>query len=206
MTDTTATPNRAKAALVKIDPAGGPSVSIPFQYNPDSLRRSLQPTTVGGQPGGHSETVRFTGAPTEIITLNVELEGFDDLPSPAQNTAATTEGVYPLLYVLETLIYPPSAQIQQVTQQLSSGVMEIAAILAPPVLFVWGANRVAPVVVQSMEITEQAFDTQLSPLRAVVALTLRVVSYSDIISTSAVYGQYIQYQQGKETLAAQGHS
>ena len=199
-------PNRARAALVKIDPAGGPSTSIPFQYNPDTLRRSLQPSTVGGQPGGHSETVRFTGAPVEIITLNVELEGFDDLPTPAQNTAAQTDGVYPLLYALETLIYPPSAQIQQATQMLNSGSMEIAPILTPPVLFVWGANRVAPVTVQSMEIVEQAFDAQLSPLRAVVSLTLRVVSSSDIVSSSPVYGQYIQYQQGKETLAAKGHA
>ena len=192
---------RAQAALVRIDPNSGARTSIPFQYNPDTLKRALQPTTVGGQPGGHSEAVRFTGAPTEVFTLNVELEAYDLLPSPAQNAAATTSGVYPLLYALETLIYPPSSDIAQATQQLAAGALEIAPSLVPPALFVWGGNRVVPVVVQGMEIVERAFDPQLNPLRAVVTLTLRVVSYSDVVSSSAVYNQYLTYQKSKEALA-----
>lgn len=201
MSDNGAT--RSRATLVKLDPAGGPSVSIPFQYNPDTLKRTLQPSTVGGQSGGHSETVRFSGAPTEVFSVNAELEAFDDLPTPAQNAAATSDGIYPLLYALETLIYPPSSQVQQGIQLLGAGTLEIAPILTPPALFVWGPKRVAPVVVQGLEIVEQAFDTQLNPLRAVVTLTLRVVSYSDVVASSSV-ATYLKYQEGKEKLALKG--
>ena len=194
-------PARSRATLVRIDPLGGPSASIPLQYNPDSLKRGLQPETVGGQSGGHSEAVRFTGAPAEVITFNAELEGYDDLPSQQQNIIAGSSGIFPLLYALETLIYPPSSQIRQAAQSLASGTLEIAPVLTPPLLLVLG-SRVVPVMVQGMEVTEQAFDAQLNPLRATVAFTLRVVSYGDTVSTSPVFHQYLQYQSGKETLAS----
>jgi len=193
---------RARGSLVKVDPAGGASTSIPFQYNPASLKRSLQPAVLGGQSGGHSEAIRFSGAPTEVLSLNVELEALDDLPNRAQNAAAFSLGVFPLLYALETLVYPPAAQVEQSIQMLGQGSLEIAPILTPPVLLVLGPNRIAPVVIQALEVLEQAFDTQLNPLRAVVTLQLRVVSYSDITSTSSVYSQYMAYQKGKELLAA----
>lgn len=199
-------PNRVRAALVKIDPADGLPTVIPFQYNLDALHRSLQPATVSGEPGGHSETVRFSGPPSEIITLIIELGGLGDLLTPAQNTAAAQTGVYPQLYALETLIYPSLAQIQQATRMLNSGSMEIAPIDAPLVLFVWGNKRVLPVTVQSMEVVEQAFDAQLSPLRALVSLTLRVVSYSDLDPGGADYSRFMQYAEVQKALAANVHA
>src|SRR5580692_2751666 len=164
---------RAKGAIVSLDPiTGAPASSIRFQFNPGSVRRTLQPAVIGGQPGGHSELVRFTGAPSEVFALDIELDSYNDGLPPA--VVAAGDGLYPMLYALEILVYPPLAQIQSQQTQLAAGVME-----APPVLLVWGANRVVPVVLQSFSIVEQFFDSQLNPVRAVISLTARVLSYSD---------------------------
>jgi hypothetical protein len=199
---TGSTGSRDRATLVKVDPNGGPSLSIAFQYNPDTLKRTLQPSMAGGQTGGHSEAVRFSGAPVEMISLNAELEGYDSLPSPQQNQDATSSGIFPLMYALETLIYPPSDQVQRAADLLAQGTIEVAPILAAPMLLVMGQNRVTPVTVQGLEIVEQAYDAQLNPLRAVVTLTLRVISASDVATSNPIFSQYMQYQKGKESLAA----
>jgi hypothetical protein len=194
---------RANGAIVKLDPISGtPTGSIPFQFNPASVRRTLQPSTIGGQPGGHSETVRFTGAPNEVFALEIELDAYNDgLPTPVANG---NSGLYPMLYALETLIYPPVSQVQAQQQQLAAGVMEVAPIPISPVLLVWGSKRVVPVALQSFSIVEQSFDTQLTPLRAVVSLTARVLSYSDMVVGTAACSRFIAYQQMKENLAQQG--
>lgn len=193
---------RAKGAIVSLDPTTGtPTTTIRFQFNPNAVRRTLQPSTIGGQPGGHSEVVRFTGAPTETFALEIELDLYNDgLPPPV---VSGNSGLYPMLYTLETLVYPSVAQIQSQQALLASGVMEVAPVEVPPVLLVWGANRVAPVVLQSFSIVEQFFDAQLNPVRAVVSLTARVLSYSDVVSGTISYNAYITYQQSKESLAAQ---
>jgi hypothetical protein len=193
---------RAKGAIVSLDPTTGtPITTVRFQFNPNAVRRTLQPSTIGGQPGGHSEAVRFTGAPTETFALEIELDSYNDgLPPPV---ASGNSGLYPMLYALETMVYPPVSQIQSQQTQLTAGVMEVAPVEVPPVLLVWGVNRVAPVVLQSFSIVEQFFDAQLNPVRAVVSLTARVLSYSDVVSGTMSYNAYITYQQSKETLAAQ---
>ena len=193
---------RAKGAIISLDPTtGSPASTIRFQFNPNAVRRTLQPSTIGGQPGGHSEVVRFTGAPAETFALEIELDSYNDgLPPPVVSAG---NGLYPMLYALETLVYPSVSQIQAQQSQLALGVMEVAPVEVPPVLLVWGANRVAPVVLQSFSIVEQFFDAQLNPVRAVVSLTARVLSYSDVVSGTMSYNAYITYQQSKETLAAQ---
>jgi hypothetical protein len=191
---------RAKGAIISLDPTtGSPATTIRFQFNPNAVRRTLQPLTIGGQPGGHSEIVRFTGAPTEVFALDIELDSYNDgLPPPVIKAG---DGLYPMLYALETLVYPPVAQIQAQQTQLAAGVMEVAPIEVPPVLLVWGANRVVPVVLQAFSIVEQYFDSQLNPIRAVISLTARVLSYSDVVAGTIAYNNYIAYQQSKETLA-----
>lgn len=197
---TTPPSNRASGAIVSL---GQPVVTVPFQYNPAALTRTLEPSLVGGQPGGRSEAVRFTGAPTETFSLDIELEGYDNLATTAQDNAAAAQGIFPALYALETLLYPPSATIQQIQNQLNQGVMAVAPVMAPPVLLSLGRNRVVPVQIQSLQVVEQAFDTQLNPLRAVVSLTARVLSYSDVIDPTII-ARFTTYQQGKEHMAAVG--
>ena len=47
---------------------------IAFQYNPATLRRSLQPELVGGEEGDRSQAVRFKGAPVQTIEVEIEID------------------------------------------------------------------------------------------------------------------------------------
>lgn len=194
------TSNLQKGALVTVAD-GGTRTSIPFQYNPDTLKRTLQPQLVGGQQNDRSQMVRFSGAPVETISVEVELDYVD--ASGVADAATASLGVYPLLSALEVLVYPPSATVRNGASLLSSGTLEVAPVPAPLTLFVWGPQRVVPVSFQSYGITEQAFDNFLTPIRAVVALEMRVLSYSDLSTGNPGYAQYMVYQQNKESLAAQ---
>lgn len=193
------TSNLQKGALVSIA-AGGPQTSIPFQYNPDTLRRSLTPQLVGGQQNDRSLMVRFAGAPVETISVEVELDYVDAVQ--VANASLPSTGVYPLLSALEILAYMPSATVDANAALLASGTLDVAPAPAPLTLFVWGQQRVVPVAIQSYAITEQAFDNYLTPIRAVVALELRVLSYSDLSTTNPGYSQFMVYQKNKESLAA----
>jgi hypothetical protein len=68
-------------------------------------------------------------------------------------------------------------------------------------VLVLGPNRVVPVVVQGMTIEEVMHDPMLNPIHARVAVTLRVLSYSDLASNQPGYEIFVQYQQAKETAA-----
>jgi hypothetical protein len=49
----------------------------------------------------------------------------------------------------------------------------------PRILFIWGKTRVLPVLLESMSITEQQYDSSLNPIQAEVALGLAVASNPD---------------------------
>ena len=197
----TQTSNLLKGALVTVDSSNPPPQTIPFQYNPDTLRRTLQPQLVGGQQGERSQMVRFAGAPVETISVEVELDYVD--ASGVANAALPSSGVYPLLSALELLVYPPSATIQSNASLLSSGTLEISPTPAPLTLFIWGKQRVVPVALQSYTITEQAFDNFLTPIRASVTLEMRALSYSDLAPGTPGYSQFMVYQKTKEGMASQ---
>jgi hypothetical protein len=188
-----------KGALVSV--AGSTQTSIPFQYSPETLRRTLQPQLVGGQQNDRSQMVRYAGAPVEVISVEVELDYPD--ASNVADTAVASLGVYPLLSALEILAYPPASVVQANAALLAGGTLEVAPVPAPLTLFVWGAQRVVPVALQSYSITEQMFDSFLTPIRAAVALEMRVLSYSDLATANPGYAQFMTYQQNKEALAAQ---
>jgi hypothetical protein len=197
-------PKLLKGALVTQDPFGGPPQTIAFQYNPETLRRTLQPQVIGGEQNDRSQMVRFAGAPIETFTLEVEMDAVD-AGGVADVTQAST-GVLPKLSALELLAYPDSAAVISASAQLAVGTLEIAPAPAPLTLFVWGSRRVVPVQVASVEVTEQLFDAALTPIRAVVALTLRALSYSDLAPGTPGYAQYVTYQQTKESLAHGGRT
>ena len=73
---------------------------------------------------------------------------------------------------------------------------------APFALFVWSAQRVAPVRVTDFSITEEAFDVALNPIRAKVSLGLRVLSINDMSYLHPGARFFMSYLGKKETLAA----
>ena len=51
---------------------------------------------------------------------------------------------------------------------------------SPLVLLVLGTNRILPVRITDFTILEEAFDTQLNPIRARITLGLRALSIDDL--------------------------
>ena len=77
---------------------------------------------------------------------------------------------------METLVHPTSAQLSSQDALAAAGTLEIAPIETPLALFIWSRNRIVPVRVTELSITEEAFDPNLNPIRAKVSLTLRALS------------------------------
>ena len=188
-----------KGALVSVGDTGAPTV-ISFQYNPTTVKRHLKPVTAGGDSGDRSQAVRLLGPPQETISLEVELDATDALPGV--DALDTPFGLHPQLAVLELQSFPPSWRVALDAALLSAGTIEIAPTLAPRLLFVWGHSRVQPVQIVSFSITEEEFDPDLNPVRAVVALELKVLTYSDVSMENPDFYQYLAYQMSLEGMSA----
>ena len=194
-------PRLMKGAIVGIDIFNPVSSVILFQYNPETLTRTLQAQT-SGEGGNPSEALRLQGAPQESITLDIEIDATDQLEKGENN--ATSMGIYPQLSALEMLIYPKSSLVIANTVLLAAGSIEIIPPIAPMTLFIWGPKRVLPVRLTSFTITEDAYDTNLNPIRAKVSLGLSVLNYNDLPVTHPGYHLFLAHQIVKETMATIG--
>jgi hypothetical protein len=191
-------PRVLKGALVSIDRDTSVPNVIPFQYNPATVKRTLKPVMGGGE-GDRAQAVRLSGAPQETISIEIELDATDKLEKA--DATALSVGLHPQIADLELLAYPPTSRVMSNARLLNAGVIEISPILAPRLLFVWGAKRVQPVQITSYSISEEEFDVNLNPIRATISLELRVLTYSDVSTSNADYHQFLAYQQGLEGLA-----
>jgi hypothetical protein len=195
-------PRLVKGGLVLVDPASGAVQRvIALQYNPDTLSRTFQVQGAGSETGDRTEALRLKGPPVETFKLDAEIDATDQLEHSDQNPAAVQAGIYPQLAALESIIYPAVSRLQAEIGLAQTGVLEIAPVEAPLTLFVWSRNRVVPVRVTELSVTEEAFDPALNPIRAKVSLSLRVLSVLDLPSAHRGAGLYLGYQQQKEALA-----
>lgn len=195
-------PKLIKGGLVLVDADTARVLRIiSLQYNADTLTRKLQPQEAGGESGNRVEPTRFKGPAIETISFEAEIDATDQLEFPDQNPNAGELGIQPQLALLESLVYPSAAQLRAVDSQASSGTLEIAPMLAPLVLFVWGKSRIVPVKLSDFSITEEAFDPALNPIRAKVSFSLRVLSIDDLGYSSKGGALFMTYLQGKERLA-----
>lgn len=195
------TPRLRRGAIVGIDPLNPLASVVLFQYNPDSLQRTLEAQTGGGE-GDRAEALRFKGAPVETIKLDVELDATDALERG--DPLAGSLGIYPQLSALEMLVYPKSALVIANTVLLAAGTIEILAPEAPLTLFIWGPQRIVPVRIGEFAITEEAHDAALNPIRARVSLGMRVLSYNDLPLGHPGYGIFLAHQVVKEAMATVG--
>ncbi|HKE93600.1 MAG TPA: hypothetical protein VKB34_04775 [Povalibacter sp.] len=172
-----------------------------FQYNPDTLTRTLTAQTTGGTPNS-GEALRLKGPPQESITVNIEIDAADQLERA--DALATSLGVHPTLASLEMLLYPKSALVIANEVLAAAGVIEVIPPEAPLTLFIWGIKRVVPVRLTTFSITEEAFDTGLNPIRAKVSLGLRVLNYQDLGLPSVGGALFMAHQVIKEVMATIG--
>ncbi|HVH03289.1 MAG TPA: hypothetical protein VM891_10150 [Amaricoccus sp.] len=201
MTGFPRSPKLTRAGLVLIDPEGGAVQRIiALQYPPETLQRSFQVQAVSDEPE-RSRPLRLKGPAVETITLEAEIDATDQLEFPDQNGDAVEAGVFPALAALEGLVQPTVAQLNRQNEQAAAGSFEITPAETPLALFVWSRNRIAPVRVSELSVTEEFFDPGLNPIRAKVSLTLRVLSVDDLGFRHRGGGLFMAYLQAKEQLA-----
>jgi hypothetical protein len=195
---TPVSPKLLKGAIVGVDLLNPPPQVIVFQYNPDTLTRTIAPQM--SPPGANqAESLRLNGPPQETIRIEVEFDATDGLA--AGNGLVTSLGIHPALAALERLVYPGSISVIANEALLRMGVMEVVSPMAPLTLFVWSLKRVLPVMISDFSITEEAFDPALNPIRAKATLGLRVLNYKDLGLVSAGGALFMAHQVMKEGFA-----
>jgi hypothetical protein len=198
-------PRMLRGGLVRLDPLARSIVDVVvFQYNPDTLTRTLQPRAMSGEPGDRQEVLRLTGPPHETIKFEAEIDATDQLADPIDqaNAPVVTEGLLPAIATLERLITPTAQELLAVDSLYGQGMLEVAPMEAPLTVLVWGSKRVVPVLVSSLSITEEAFDPKLQPIRVKASFECKVLTTSDLPDTHLGFGLYVAYRQSVEQLAA----
>jgi len=120
----------------------------------------------------------------QTVTVQEESIGFDirlDATDKLNDGDAITEqfGIAPQLSTLELMVHPKEESL--VGQALGSllgspGGFSFTKKPNPPlILFIWGRKRVLPVNINSLNVTESEFSTDLNPIRATVSVNLTVI-------------------------------
>jgi hypothetical protein len=202
MTTFPGSPRLLKGGIVLIDPqTSAIKRIIALQYNPDTLSRSLQVKGSGAEGGDRSEALRLKGPPVETIKLDAEIDATDQLETGDSQTLQF--GIHPQLAALETVLYPTSAQLISNNNLAQAGTLEIIPMETPLMLFIWSKNRILPVRLTELSVTEEAFDVNLNPIRAKVSLGFRVLSVDDLGFGHKGGDLFLTHLQQKEQFVAQ---
>ncbi len=172
-----------------------PPLFVVFQFNPVQLtrNRSLTFAAPGGastqQPDAlrrlHQQKADLTElrdaqsvtVQEEVINFDIRLDATDKLNEG--DTITEQFGISPQLSTLELMVHPKGESL--LAQALGSllgqtnGFSFTRGEKPPLVLFIWGRKKVLPVNINSMNITETEFSTDLNPIRASVAVNLTVI-------------------------------
>jgi hypothetical protein len=198
---TPAAQTKLTRGLLVLTDTSGTSRAITFQFNPETVQRTIEPNTVGGRPGARSEIVRYAGAPAETMTIECRLSAAEGPDGSAQQTST----IEPQLAALALLSYPSTADVKAAQTLLDAGTVEVLPAVADQLLFVWG-QRVLPCRLVSCSIVEELYDADLRPVLATVTLTLRALSYSDVDASTATASQFLAYQSALEATAAPAYT
>jgi hypothetical protein len=176
-------PKLLKGALIKLSEEFlGPVPNIiVFQYNPETITRSLtpwQPTTSEGQ--GEAPSATDTAQPYdpgESFDLTLELDAADALEEPESHPVAVISGVADRIAALEMLLYPAGASLLGEAFAGLGGLFDaVPRESVPIVMLVWGPGRIVPVRLKTFKVEEEAFSPSLYPVRATVTVGLQVLT------------------------------
>jgi len=176
-----------------------PNVVI-FQFNPESLSRTLQ---IPQRPTGATqrETTQAGEKTFEKITFKAHFSAANMLAD--DKALARMFGIGPQLCALEKMVLPSSkiAGVIGAAIDAIGGALGIGGGSEPPAqpiprekfprtLFIWGLTRIVPVTIDSMTISELEYDALLNPIRAEVDLQLTVIAVDqcsdDILAKGAL--------------------
>lgn len=198
MTSFPGSPKILKGAIVGLDLFNPLSSVAIFQYNPEQLSRSVAPN-YSQAGGGRAEPLRLAGPPTETISVNLSLDLIDQMEQG--DSGPLGAGITGYLAALEMLVYPKTIAVAINQVLMATGTTEVIPPAAPLTLFIYGWKRVVPVKIESLSITETAHDPSLNPIRADVALSMKVLTYNDLAMTHPGYWAFMAHQVVKEVLA-----
>lgn len=174
-------PKTLKGGFVEMDSEGKKVLrTIAFQYNPDTLSRTLTPRSARADGGDRIEGLRLIGPPAETMKIDIELDATDRLERPGDNPETVANGIAPELADLEMMISPGSADLEAANRLASTGTIEVLPLPSPMLLLVLGSNRTLPVRINDFSVVEEAFDVNLNPIRARISLGLRLLSIDDL--------------------------
>jgi len=195
MADFPGRPILLKGALVVFEtPIPVPTNIVVFQYNPETMTRKISQPAGGAQAGGGGSASPCSTAgdtrntmllPTETFSLSVELDAADQLEVADPVTMAV--GLHPALAALEMLLYPPPPAVVINKALAAFGSSFVVPAQIPIVLFVWGAPRVVPVIVNSVSVTESAYDQLLNPIQAKVDLEMRSMTDLELQNAGVLF-------------------
>ena len=136
---------------------------------------------------------RLTGPPKETITLSVEIDATDQLEQANRS---------PLGHLPDTVgagddALPEERGRHRQHHPLAHWHYRDPAVEGPFILFVWGPQRVLPVRLTSLNITEEAYDPMLNPIRAKAELSLSVLSYHDLALRTPATALFLAHQHGQ---------
>lgn len=181
MTTFPGSPKTLRGGFVLMDAEGKTVLrTVAFQYNPDTVSRSLTPRGAKIDAGDRLEGLRLVGPPVETIKLEIEFDATDRLEHPGQNAATVADGIAPELAELEAILSPDPAAIEAADALARTGTLEVLPLPSPMVLLVLGRNRLLPVRITEFSVVEEAHDIRLNPIRARISLGLRVLSIDDL--------------------------
>jgi hypothetical protein len=196
-----------KGALISFTPAGGalglPSLPnvIVFQFNPETITHAWTEATAPQPP--QDPKVKFSplavaGVPGESFAFTLMLDSDEEISdaglNPVAAGAALASGVYTRLSALELLQFPvtaPSAglvgQVTAAADAKASGASasgsqatSVPESQVPVVLFVWGPQRILPVRVSALSVSEKLYDGLLRPVHAEAQITLTVLTPDEL--------------------------
>jgi hypothetical protein len=175
---------------------------IVFQFNPETITHTWTAAEAAAPADKNStpNPLAVKGVPGETFSFTLAVDSNDMIADGGSNPVgavlAQASGVYTRLAALEMLQYPTgssgggllggvSASISSSGLSLStsaSAAQTVPQSQVPTVLFIWGPQRIVPVRVTALTITERLYDSLLNPSHAEAQITLRVLTPDEIVS------------------------
>jgi hypothetical protein len=181
-----------------------PPLLVVFQFNPVQLTRNRGLTfSVPGSAGTESSSVSARTLREvhrdvsnllelqnqQLVTVEEQTIGFDirlDATDKLDDGSTVTEefGIAPQIATLELMATPKEETLvgAAVSRLLGkrNGFSFTRGANPPLVLFIFGRRRVVPVNINSLNITETEFSTDLYPIRATAAVSLTVIEGKNV--------------------------
>jgi hypothetical protein len=138
----------------------------------------------------------------ETISFEIRLDATDQLNEG--DPIAGQWGIAPQLSALELMVFPKEETIFGADLGSSGGYSFSNEENPPMIIFIWGEDRVLPVNINSMNITETEFNTQLAPIRATVSVSLTVIEGKNAVYAYAQAMKEINAMMNMDNMADVG--